>query len=81
MIISLKYIGRDSWSRPVYQQEDGTLWKDVDPREGRKPELCTSVNNAFDGEPCDPMRVMNQFKDAEICFIPQRDTWEKPIDI
>lgn len=79
-VICLKYIGRDSWSRPVYQEDNGTLWKDVDPRGGMGPDLCTSVNNAFDGEPCDPMRYMERYQDAEIRLIPRRDTWNNPID-
>lgn len=79
-VCCLKYIGRDSWSRPVYQEESGTLWKDVDPTEGRGPKLCTAVNNAFDGEPCDPMYIMSRYKDVEIRLIPQRDTWDNPID-
>ena len=29
--IYLKYKGRDSWDRPVYQDESGKLWKDVEP--------------------------------------------------
>ena len=79
-VCCLKYLGRDSSSRPVYEQEDGTIWKDRDARESSPPMLCTSVNNAFDGEPCDPMRIMTRFKDVEIRFIPRRDTWENPIN-
>ena len=78
-VICLKHLGRDSWNRPVYEQEDGTLWKDVDPREGREPKLCSSVNNLFDGESCDPIYIMKRFKDAEIRLLPRRDTWENPI--
>ena len=78
-VVTLRHIGRDSWSRPVYKQEDGTLWKDVDPSEGSDLKLCTSINNAFDGEPCDPMYVMKRFEDAEIRLLPRRDTWEDPV--
>lgn len=47
----LRHEGRDSWSRPVYMDESGKLWKDVEPRPDRQPKLCTALNNAFDGEP------------------------------
>lgn len=42
-VLHLKFIGMDSWDRPVYKDDLGTLWKDVDPRAGMKPNLCTSV--------------------------------------
>lgn len=65
----LHYVGRDSWSRPVYEC-DGRLYVDVDPREGRAPDICTKQSNAFDGEPCDPIP-----DGTEVEFIPQRDVW------
>ena len=46
----------------------GRLLVDVDPRAGRKPDICTKQGNAFDGEPCDPV-------DGDFIFIPRRDTW------
>ena len=27
----LTYIGRDEWSRPLYRDENGRIWVDVDP--------------------------------------------------
>lgn len=71
----LKYIGRDSWDRPVYVDESGKLWKDVDPRSDHPADLCNAVNNAFDGEPDTPMSVMKRYQDTEIVFEPKRDTW------
>ena len=62
------YRGRDSWSRPVYEAPDGTLYVDVDPRKDREPDICTKQFNAFDGEPCGPV-------DGFFTFIPHRDTW------
>ena len=44
-ILYMKYLGRDSWDRPVYMDDEGILWKDIDPRAERKATLCTSVNN------------------------------------
>jgi hypothetical protein len=46
----------------------GLFLVDVDPRAGRKPDICTKQGNAFDGEPCDPV-------DGDFIFIPRRDTW------
>lgn len=60
--------GRDSWSRPVYEDLSGRLLVDVDPRKDRGPDICTKQGNAFDGEPCDPV-------DGDFDFIPCRDIW------
>lgn len=70
--IKLEYIGTDSWDRPVYKDENKTLWKDVDPREDLPPNLCTSANNEFDGEPDMPMRVFEKYKQVQIEFVPER---------
>ena len=59
--LHLRYIGKDSWSRYVYEDENGRLWKLTDccsPREvceQRRDTPVSSVNNAFDGEPDCPM--------------------------
>ena len=50
----LRHIGRDNWSRPVYEC-GGRLYVDTDPRADRKPDIFTKQGNAFDGEPCDPL--------------------------
>lgn len=65
--LMLTHIGRDSWSRPVYEC-DGRLYVDVAPLRDRKPEICTKYGNAFDGEPDNPVH-------AEFVFVPSRDTW------
>lgn len=55
--LHLKYLGRDSWGRYVYEDENGKLWKNTDccsPREcceERGDTLCSSYDNEFDGEP------------------------------
>ena len=69
MPLQLTFVGRDSWSRPVYEC-GGRLYVDVDPRADRYPAICTKQDNDFDGEPCDPIPV-----GAEVEFIPHRDTW------
>jgi len=66
--LPLIFAGRDSWSRPVYLGPNDQLYVDVDPIEDRGPEICTKYQNAFDGEPCDPVA-------GDFDFIPCRDTW------
>ncbi len=66
--LTLTLLGRDSWSRPVYEGDDGRLYVDVDPRADCPPNICTKYKNAFDGEPDIPVH-------AEITFVPRRDTW------
>jgi len=51
MIKKLTYIGRDDWSRPLYQDETKRIWVDTDPRSNHAPGLCT-ITDA--GEPCAP---------------------------
>ncbi len=59
--LHLKYFGRDSWSRYVYEDENGKLWKLTDccsPREAceeRGDRPVSACGNAFDGEPDCPM--------------------------
>ena len=70
MPLLLTLIGRDSWSRPVYETSDGRLYVDVDPRKDHAPDLCTKMCNHFDGEPDTPIA-----EGTEGEFIPHRDTW------
>ena len=49
MAVTMNYIGMDSHSRPVYEDEAGSLWKDTDPRSHVPPSLYTALNNALDG--------------------------------
>lgn len=69
MTLHLKYIGQDEWSRYVYEDEDGTLWKHLNcnsPRElcqERGDTLYSSCGNTLDGEPDCPVR-----KDIEVIF-------------
>ncbi len=73
--LHLKYLGRDSWDRPVYRDDEGILWKDVDPRVGRRATLCTSVGNEFDGDPDVVMEDFEKYQNVRIVFIPERDVW------
>ncbi len=75
MNLILRHIGRDSRGRPVYEDADGNLWKDTDPRADHPASLCSSLYNAFDGEPDTPIRYMERYQNAENHFTPKRDTW------
>ena len=66
--LTLSLLGRDSWDRPVYNDGTGRLLVDVDPRNGRSPDICTKQGNSFEGEPSSPV-------DAIFTFVPYRDTW------
>ncbi|RAQ30043.1 hypothetical protein DPQ25_00605 [Hydrogeniiclostridium mannosilyticum] len=48
--LELTFIGEDFWSCPVYKDQFGCLWKDINLGEG-KPALYKSSNNDADGEP------------------------------
>ena len=73
--IYLKYKGRDSWDRPVYQDESGKLWKDVEPYSDRPAHLCSACDNAFDGEPDIPMNAMARSQNITVIYYPTRDVW------
>lgn len=66
--LTLTLLGRDGWSRPVYEGSDGSLYVDTDPRADCQPKICTKCGNAFDGEPDTPVH-------ADVTFVPRRDTW------
>lgn len=68
--LKLTFVGMDSWDRPVYSSDSGTLYVDTNPREGWKANICTKCNNAFDGEPDVPVS-----NDYEIELIPKRVVW------
>ncbi len=71
--MKMTYLGNDTYGdRPVYEDENGKLWKDVDPISDREPRLCSAVNNAFDGEPDCPYHPEIYGKPE---FIPYRVLW------
>ncbi len=59
----LHYIGTDEWARPVYKDQYGKLWKDVELGDFEIPHLHSAVGNEFDGEPDSPIK-----KELEIHF-------------
>ena len=50
----LRFIGIDSWDRPVYQDDSGKMWKDVNLGCGEL-SLHSASSNDFDGEPDMPI--------------------------
>ena len=73
--IHLKFLGRDSWDRPVYMDDEGIIWKDVEPLAGRKAALCTSAGNELEGEPDMGMEQFKKYQNVSVVFIPERDVW------
>jgi hypothetical protein len=57
--LALELIGVDYWCRPVYKDDNGKLWKDVNLGCGT-PSLYGASDNDFDGEPDWPIRVKYQ---------------------
>lgn len=74
-VLHLKYLGRDSWDRPVYEDDNGVIWKDVEPRADKEADLCTSVGNEFDGEPDTGMKYFKAYQNVLVIFVPKRDVW------
>ena len=74
-ILHLKYLGMDSWDRPVYMDGEGIIWKDVDLRAEWNAKLCTSVNNEFDGEPDTDMMYFEKYQNVTVVFVPARVVW------
>ncbi len=60
--LQLKFLGVDDWSRPVFESENGDIFKDLNLGEG-KLDLCTA--SSFDGEPNTPIHYIEKFKNVE----------------
>lgn len=73
--LHLKHKGRDGLDRPVYEDQTGKLWKDVEPRADRAAKLCSALNNDFDGEPDTPLEIMKRYEGYVVIYEPGRDTW------
>ncbi len=75
--LELTFIGVDSWSRPVYKDQNECLWKDVELTsteldegdEVDKSILCTSTGNAFNGEPNTHMSSIEKYQDYKVNLI------------
>ena len=51
----LKYVGTDNWSRPVYKDQSGKFWKDVNLGYGEPYIHSSSPSKDFEGEPDYPI--------------------------
>lgn len=54
----LEFLGVDYWSRPVYRDPKGRLWKDVECGDAERPVLHSAVGNDFEGEPNAPITAV-----------------------
>jgi len=59
----MKLVGIDDWDRPVYKDELGALWKDVNLGKNT-PYLHKAVNNDFEGEPDYPIKAKFEIVDV-----------------
>lgn len=62
----LNFIGVDDWSRPVYEDENGKMFKDTNCGDGNLA-LCTAYG--FEGEPDTPIEYIEKYQDVEIEII------------
>lgn len=51
----LHYIGQDDFACPIYEDQNGKIWKDIDLGEGDSPSLYSVTGNSADGEPLYPI--------------------------
>ncbi|XBX10001.1 hypothetical protein QMP26_19315 [Enterocloster clostridioformis] len=51
----LEYIGEDDFSMPMYRDQFGYLWKDVELEDSEQPCLYSVVGNRVDGDPNEPI--------------------------
>ena len=51
----LKYVGTDNWSRPVYKDQYGKFWKDLNLGCGEPYLHGSSPSRDFEGEPGYPI--------------------------
>lgn len=59
--LQLKFLGKDSNNRDVYETKDGAILKNTELNTKPTQEnLCTSLNNVFDGEPDVPLIYKKQ---------------------
>lgn len=73
-VIVLTYVGNDSFSRPVYEN-DGKLFVDVDPVSWCEPNICTKLYNSLDGEPDTSLQDMKKYEGVKVEFRPKRIVW------
>jgi hypothetical protein len=59
----LEFLGMDDWSRPVYKNQEGRFFKDIN-CDNSPLDLCTA--SGFDGEPDTPITYIERYKDVEV---------------
>lgn len=66
MTLILTFLGLDDWNRPVYQDQNGRIWKNIKHLarneidvENNIDGLCTVSGNFFDGEPDMPLEYFD----------------------
>lgn len=64
--LKLTYIGTDDWSRPVFESEEGRIFKDLNCGDGQL-DLCTA--GSFDGEPDTPIHYIEKYKNVEFIIL------------
>lgn len=78
MTLILTFLGIDDWNRPVYQDQNGRIWKNIKHLarneidvENNIDGLCTVSGNSFDGEPEMPLEYFDSKPTIE--FSAQRE--------
>lgn len=61
--IVLNYLGKDSWNRPVYIDDEDNLYKDLNCGDG--PLALSTVYGDFDGEPDTPIEYIKKYQDVK----------------
>ena len=70
-MLTLQFIGIDDWDRPVYRDEKGRLWKDLNLGNGII-DLYRAVGDDMDGEPDMPIKeeyiIVDEYKESPYKF-------------
>lgn len=63
--LEIKFLGKDTHSRDVYETKEGTILKNTElDGQPTQENMCTSLDNGFDGEPDTPLI----YKKRKYCF-------------
>ena len=68
-VLKLREIGVDDWERPIYKDEKGRIYKDINLGKG-KLDLYSVINNSLLGEPLE--KITNIVK-----ILPKRNALER----
>ena len=59
--LEIKFLGKDSYSRDVYETKERTILKNMElDGQPTQKNMCTSLDNRFDGEPDTPLIYKKQ---------------------